>query len=170
MKKIFGLISLFMISSIALGQTPVSYTGVVSTKDTNLTKDELYSRGVLWVSETFKSPGDVIKLSDKENGLLQGSGSMIYNHGGFSGGYVSGHITFNFKLYFKKGKYKYEFSNFVHAGYNEAWSYGLINEGESNKAGWGKYLEDIKSSINNDIASMIKTLETSINQNVNNNW
>jgi hypothetical protein len=157
-----------MLSPILLAQSLV-YTGVVTTNDTSLSKDELYSRGVLWVSESFKSPGDVIKLSDKENGIIQGSASIKYNHSGMGAG-ASGHITFILKLYFKKAKYKYEFSDFIHTGISEGWSYGLVNESESNKAGWGKYLQDIKSSINSEITVMLKSLETSMNQNVNSNW
>ena len=169
MKKVIIIsIILILLSPIMMAQT-LSYTGVVSTKDTSITEDELYSRGVLWVSETFKSPGDVIKMSDKENGIIQGSGSIKYKHGGFSA-YLTGHITFIFKLYLKKAKYKYEFSNFIHYGYNDAWSYGLVNDGDCNKAGFGKHIVDIKSAINSEVTTMLKSLETAMNQGVNSNW
>ncbi len=171
MKKL--LFFILFCSPVSIMAQPLSFTGIVSLKDTTLTKDELYARGVLWVtSGTFKSPGDILKMSDKKTGIIQGSGSMHHQHigGGVPGSYASGYITFNFKLYVKDSKYKYEFSDFVHHGVSEGYSYGLVNDGECNKKFWKKYYVQIRKTINTEVASMLKSLESFMNSGVNNNW
>ena len=169
MKKLLLTSFLFIIAIMVNGQTPISYTEVVQTTDTNQTKDALYLKAKEWFVETFKSANNVIQLDDKESGMIQGKGSIKYTYTTLFDGY----INFTIKLWLKKGKYKYEISNFTHeSSAGSCFSFGLITDSaivEKPCKSYGymntldKAMTDIKSTIDNEVKKMILSLSDKMN-------
>ncbi len=145
----------------------ISYSDVVSV-DSSLTKDELFIRAQTWVFETFKNPGNVIQMSDKNAGLIAGSGSMLFTTK-IGLGNPSGWISFNFKISVKQGKYKYEFSNFVHSCKYPAWTVGTVTD-DPPKMGFKKLVQEIKDTISLNISEMLKSLNSDMITNSKNDW
>jgi len=105
----------------AAGQTPpkipvdddtklVTYTEVI---DQTGTKDELYTRAIMWFNSYYKNPQGVTKVRDKDNGKIEGRANLkVYNFdkdGNKSPAYMT---SYTIKMDFKDGKYKYVITDF----------------------------------------------------------
>jgi hypothetical protein len=176
MKNLLLTLILYLLCGITNGQTSVTYTKVIQTIDTNRTKDILYLNAKEWFVETFKSSNDVIQLDDKENGMIQGKAKIKYS---YTTNY-NGYINFTIKIWLKNGRYKYEFSNFIHeAKADNCFSLGLITDGiEVNKPcehyGYintlGKAWTDVKNVIGSDVQEISKSLNDKMNQKIDSDW
>jgi hypothetical protein len=179
MKKLF-LIIIILCSMQGFTQksdTAITYTGIIKTNDSTLTKDNLYLKGKEWFVSSFKSANDVIQLDDKENGMIQGKGCFSYysnvKYMGQNQG--SGYINFTIKLWVKNGRYKYEFSNFIHTSNGTTLDMGLITSADIPDVKqlinfYTKLWNDIKISIQSHIAEFIKPLNEKMNEKTNNGW
>ncbi len=108
---------------------PITYTSVVwvdSTTEPNV----LYERAKKWYGLEFKSGKDVIQLDDAQNFSISGRGYFDYYYYPMGVQQYSGKIYFDVNIYCKKGRYKYEFTNYRHEGNKIAqypWpSWGLL--------------------------------------------
>ena len=170
MKRIIVLSVFLMISLITVSQTEVSYKGTVLLKDSTLSKDFIFLKVNEWIVETFTNNGawekSEILLNDKENGTIQGVGHFKYYHKSVLYPDASGDITVTFKFWLKPGKYKYEFSNFIHASYyNDHWNMGLITDivpkGEMG-VNFKKFYAEVIELIRSEVDKFILTLDQEI--------
>lgn len=93
----------------------ITYSGVIQVDST--TADELYSRAVLWYTQTFKSAKAAIELSDRATGVIVSAPDA--NFPAYfvrkNGNKVEdGWITFSLKIQCKDGRFKYTLSDLVH--------------------------------------------------------
>jgi hypothetical protein len=131
----------------------ITYKEVTNEKGS---KDELYERGLKWYHKFFKNPSDVIRETNKEDGMIKGIARMqIYNEEkGVKT--VKGLVEFTITTDFKDGRYRYTVINFnlKQASYFplERW---LNPKDPAYKENTNKYLNQIDTYVTN----MIKNLE-----------
>jgi hypothetical protein len=96
------------------GEGVVIYTDVIKV-DSTINKSELFNRAKAWFVSEYKSANDVIQMQDKDAGILIGKGVFDINYNPWTdsifGGDVKVDVSHIIKLYFKKGKYKYEITD-----------------------------------------------------------
>lgn len=117
----------FCLMSLCKAQenTPISFSEVVKLSDSTKSSKLLYASAKMWFTQTFKDPKEVIILDDPNNNIIVGRGNLRYNSKIFSGSAArQGWISFDVQIACKDGRYKYNFSNFVHEG--KSYNYGLI--------------------------------------------
>ena len=95
------------------------YTLVEVVPVEGATKDELYSRALVWFGNAFKSAGDAISLSDREAGIITSSpnanfGVNIVTKGGKT--IPWGQVKFTLRVECKDGRYRYTMTDFVNIG------------------------------------------------------
>ncbi len=99
-----------------LGQTPLTYRQVIAV-DSVTGKDDLLDRAREWFTACFTGSNEVIQVVDRNNGEFMCRGIMPYNSNVFErSSSTKGHISFDVKIYFKPGRFRYEFTNFRHEG------------------------------------------------------
>lgn len=183
MKGIFTLIAI-LVSVQLFAQSdstrPYTITGVVKV-DSTLKKDLLYNSAYNWFVKTFNYANAVIQLHDKDAGEIAGDGAMTYVSN--NGSVASGTIKYNISIWIKDGKYKYEFTNFIHngtpSGEFPARDFGLIgsdstvlyyNKGfmisqkaaaKGNRKDWLNVANEINSEVNRLIKSLNSAMATS---------
>jgi len=119
-KLIFSLAVLFLGFHDADAQVPnfpvneetklIEYSAVVQTEGN---KNALYDRCIEWVNGYYKNPAGVLRLSDKENGKIEGKHQFfVYNtlKDGTKVKYKM--VKYSFVLQFKDGRYKYTITDF----------------------------------------------------------
>jgi len=122
----FTALVLFMVSKISaqnsnLPKFPIdnitnkiTYLEVVYLDSTS-NKQDLFLRAKEWFAKTFNSANNVIQMQDKKEGILIGKGSFevfITSLGMKNGG---NYFNFTLSVYFKDGRYKYEFTDFTYS-------------------------------------------------------
>ncbi len=136
------------------GQT-IEYSEVVKV-DSLLVKDELFSRARSWFVDTFKDAKEVLQVSDRESGELQGNGLFKFNYNVLMSFY-SAEIDYKVSVTIKDGRYKarvYQFNNPQNTiGINTVNGYGEITpifidknsmaNGTFNKKSYEKLLPEI---------------------------
>lgn len=122
-RKLFLGLMFMLLSTIIIAQKPINYTEVVAV-DSTMSSKELFSKALNFITLNFKSANDVIQLKDEDNGkiICKGNTRFINNRPE----YVDGVINFTLQISVKKGKYKYDFSNFVHEAFDRPYSFGLL--------------------------------------------
>lgn len=115
MKTIIILITCaFSIPLFCNAQQPMYFSEVVKV-DSTTNKEELFSRARSWFSSHYIDSKAALDVQDKETGELLGNGSMdVMAIQTGSNQFPYGIVTYNFKIIVKDGRYKYEFSNFIH--------------------------------------------------------
>lgn len=156
----------------------LTFTEVINV-DSTRTKNELFDAARTWYNVSFKDSKEVLQIIDKETGELSGKGIIIYNSNIYVGSAITkGYISYTTSIFVKDGKYKYEFSNFIHTANGSA-SFGLItNELDPNFKCfdcWGRtwkenVFNDMKNQIENRIIPLISSLKEAMNKKVNNDW
>ncbi|MHB9142676.1 MAG: DUF4468 domain-containing protein [Paludibacter sp.] len=137
MKRI--IIILFLILPFyVFSQDAMTLSEVVEVPVVN--KDELFIRARQWYNENFKSSKDVLQVSDKETGELLGKGIMdisyTYKYMGLK--ITQDQVSFQFNVWVKDGKFKYEMTNFI----EKVFAFDLITTTDIHYKGkWG-YNED----------------------------
>jgi tetratricopeptide (TPR) repeat protein len=83
------------------------------TKAEGISKDELYSNAKVWLASFFNSATDVIKLDDKENGIIISKGLFAFEWKGglFKMNYYS-NCYFTLKIYCKEGRFRVIWTDF----------------------------------------------------------
>lgn len=167
--------------------TPYSFNEIVAV-DSTLKEDQLFSKAIEWFALTFKNSNSVLKMQDKENGVIIGKGSFLWSYE-FPAKYVSdlpkstpiyqSWVSFTIKISVKDGKFKYELFDFYTDGY------GIVKDGTiikypeiKMKLSTGKKYQEIAllqlSSLQNQIkessASIINGLKTSMSKSSNEVW
>lgn len=132
MKK-FIFISLFVITAAinSWGQEVLTFTKVISTD--SIGKPKLFSTVLDWFASTYNSANDVIQMSDKDEGIIVGNGSMSYSYGKMTYLCYEGYINYKIKIYIKDNRYKVELTNFNHSvkpGNGPQCALGLITNSE----------------------------------------
>jgi hypothetical protein len=182
MKKLMGIIFiLFSFISIVKSQNNqsnipdipidddtklITYKEVVKEKGS---KDEFFDRGFAWYHKFFKNPADVIKETNKEDGIIKGVARMqIYNEEkGVKS--LKGVIEFTITTEFKDGRYRYTITNFnlKQASYFplERW---LNTKEDAYKGNVNKYLNQIDTYINDMIKNLVDAMEPVVKK--KDNW
>jgi hypothetical protein len=174
MKKIVLAFTIFILATIfSYAQdfsrlTKNDKTGLVTITEIieleGFSKDAIYNKTKLWITQTYKSPQDVLQLDDKENGLI-----VIKAISEISPTYV--HYTFTIKI--KDGKIKLD-TNHIYSdssignanygwGYAEEWIEGKAN-GYKQPKGSLKRLSNIANATVDHIYSLYEGLEQSIKE------
>ncbi|MCK9613015.1 MAG: DUF4468 domain-containing protein [Bacteroidales bacterium] len=167
------------------GPKKLIYTEVVKV-DSSLKKDDLFISGRAWFNNTFNSSKNVLQTQDKESGEFVGKGTFSYISAiKLMRVCTSGYIKFTINLWVKDGRYKYEFTDFVHEGTyaqgHDPVNFGLITDATYIDIDcwdcWGNKWEnevwnDIKYSINSKVKSLINDLKSSMSKKneINNDW
>ena len=83
------------------------------TKAEGISKDELYSNAKVWLASFFNSTPDVIKLDDKDNGIIISKGLFTFewNGGLLNMDYIS-NCYFTLKIYCKEGRFRVIWTDF----------------------------------------------------------
>ncbi len=183
--KIFLFFLITVFSAPLFGQTlpidektgKVAYQEVVNVNIDKNSKTDLYLKGKEWIATTFKSANDVIQMDDKEGGIIIGKGVIKIDPTcevcGASGIHKtqSGFIEFTFKIEFKDGRYRYEFTNFNHKADNSG---GNLENAKPDCGGMSmtkKAWESIKGQFDTKITEAINGLkESMLSKSSNNDW
>lgn len=165
---IFVLIPIFSYAQDFSRLTKNDKTGLVTITEIveleGFSKDAIYNKTKLWITQTYKSPQDVLQLDDKESGLI-----VIKAISEITPAYV--HYTFTIKI--KDGKIKLE-TNQIYSdsvignanygwGYAEEWIEGKAN-GYKQPKGSLKRLSKIANSTVDHIYLLYDSLEHSIKE------
>jgi hypothetical protein len=184
MERFLLTISLLLFLSLSIkAQKPLTFEDVV-TIDSTLMQESLYNRGHNWVVSIFKNPQKVIQLDDKQGGQIICKGNFAYNQKKFIWGgseTTKGYINFTIKLFFKNGRYKYVFTDFIHEPINDGNSFGVITTEEEypgkmslTSKSWRKWIwDDIKEQIDLNVKIFEASLLEEMNKKSeleNNNW
>lgn len=171
MKYLFLAVIIFPLFSCA--QQPVNFTAVVKV-DSSLSSSELYNRAKLFFMNSFNDSKAVLEIQDKESGQLSGKGYFKYEPTSYIGSDgTRGKIEFTVSVFVKDGRYKYEFTSFMHEG-NQNPGYGAMpfnlglittDQYPYYPNGYSKKMcdrtwDDVKTQINDKILSMISSLKT----------
>jgi hypothetical protein len=169
MKRIYMLIITALFFGLsAKAQEPLTIEDVVEI-DSVSSKEILYNRGHNWIVSIFKNPQKVIQLNDKNEGQIICKGNFEYNQKKFIWGAsetTKGYINFTIKLFFKDGRYKYIFTDFIHEPLKGGNSFGVITTEEEypgkmslSSKKWRKWIwNDIKEQIDLNIKVVEKSL------------
>tara|TARA_B110000003_G_scaffold264999_1_gene290362 strand:+ start:1927 stop:2895 length:969 start_codon:yes stop_codon:yes gene_type:complete len=76
------------------------------TKSEGVSKKELYSNAKVWVASYFNSATDVIKLDDKENGIIIAKGLFSFTYTGIFGIINSSNCYFTLKIQCKEERFR----------------------------------------------------------------
>lgn len=93
-----------------------------------LTQDQLFAKAKQWIALNYKSANDVIQLDDKEEGKIICKGNFALKQSLL----LTGRIAHTLVLDFKDGKFRYNFTDFVHISpdnntyaYEKKWAKGM---------------------------------------------
>lgn len=171
MRKFLLLCTLMIVLTIKAQDTnlnPYTFTEVVKVESKNA--NDIYYQAKIWMADTYKSAKDVIQFDDSTNHTIVGKGLLKYNSKIFAGGAaISGTISYTIKIMAKDGRYKYEFTDFIHQPNDRSTSFGVILETDNPKLKIGtekwriKVYKELKEVIDNNI----KPLENSLKQTLN---
>ena len=154
--KCFVLFFVFILSfENSNSQNPLKFEQVFNAE--GKTKDEMFSKAMLWVADKYNSANDVVQLSDKDAGNI--IVKAMYNHRygkAMTYGGSWGNITYTLSIQFKDDKYRIAVGPFIHE-YEPpktmiSISYGLVTDSIYCSQKWGKkkmaaaYWSEIKKS------------------------
>lgn len=134
----------------------VIYSEVVQIESTD--RDELYRRGRIWVTNTFKSANAVIQLEDPQNGIIICRGNTSIIHGFVAIKPETVTVNFRASIFVKENRYKYEVTDITlrYNSGNDIWKtdpveYWFSSSREKNTK---KLFESVNDAINGLIYSM----------------
>jgi hypothetical protein len=172
---------LILTSSSLLAQENVNFEKVIKTD--SLKKAEIFTIVNDWFASTYNSANDVIQMSDKDEGVIIGNGSMSYDYGKMSYACYTGYIKYTIKVYIKDSRYKVVLTNFRHsvkAGNGQQCSLGAITSKElyaasgMSKKYHNKVWTDIKTKVESYSNSIMVSLEKKTSEvkseKVNDDW
>lgn len=140
---------------------------------TNLSKDSLFERGLLWAKGYYKNPYDVIREQNKEEGKIVCKGRFKISNPPDKKGFASdaGLIQYTLTLLFKDGKIKYTLSeiNWKQTSYYacEKW---MDTGNQYYKAEFEYYLQQLDSTSKEIVKSLEKECTNPKTVKSNDNW
>lgn len=111
MKKI--IIGLLMLPFFGISQTDSSFEFKFIDSST-ATKNELYTKAKIWITDAFKSAKDVIQMDDKDAGRIVARGVFQSPVKGMWGTPLYDYINFKITIDVKDNKYRIALTDFVH--------------------------------------------------------
>lgn len=161
------ILSVLLLSICSIAQETVKYEAVINI-DTITEEKELLKRLKIWLNEAFIDEKEVIQVMDEEEGQIIGKGNLRYNSKIFMGSDgTSGRVDFRMKIEIKKGRYRYEFFDFIHYGSDPMPAdFGLLttdsicsNPPKGNPQNWSnKVWNDIKTQTEDQMLIIISSL------------
>lgn len=138
----------------------ITYSGVIPVD--SVTADELYSRAILWYTQTFKSAKAAMELSDRATGVIVSDPDA-----NFPAYFVKkngtrvadGWVTFSLKIQCKDGRFKYTLTNLEHKGGSCP---GGVLEKESTMCFWKNLWTSLKDEANTSATALIQSLSKSM--------
>jgi hypothetical protein len=155
------------------------YTDVVQVE--GISKKQLFNRAKMWIATYYRSSSDVLQIVDEENGQIVGKALIEYHSSVYKGSEATkGYIRYKISIFFKDGRYKYSFSNFIHEGnpFNDGpeISFGLITNDEECPIEFNNILigakwrdnvwNDIKDKVDAEMKGTVESLKTSMNKTI----
>lgn len=109
---------LFVIPSLAYSQEdkvtlPEKNGSIIfeEIKEANIAKSELFTRAQKWVADTYVDSKEVVRISDKENGHILGSGSFNVHLDALVGSYYK--VQYMIDIAVKENKYRIQLYQFL---------------------------------------------------------
>jgi len=128
--KILFLLILLTFNFNLSAQGELEYSEVVELNE--VSKDVLYSRGLIWFAETFNDSRDVIEIKDREGGLIIGNVFFkYYAPKGLKYVDANGYIQYQVKVMFREGRTKIVLNSFTHRPKYEPYSLGILTKSEN---------------------------------------
>ncbi len=124
--------------------------------DLNLTKEEIYSKSLLWIAETWENPDEVIKFKDKELGKIivrGGLSSKPIVWGVAQNGTTNAEIT----ILLRDNKAKITIADPFHE-YLDGTIWTIKEEPAMSKKVHAKWVENVKQEIKQLLIDFEKTL------------
>jgi hypothetical protein len=168
MKKYFALVLLSLAGRVSFGQTNTEAPQMPLDPDSKLimyrevvnqegVKDVLYDRGASWFSSYYKSPSSVLKIQDKVNGKLDGTGRFVITYVDDQGlKRDGGMIMYNIKLELKDNKYRYTLTDF---NLKAASRYPLEKWLNKNDPGYNPLWDSYLYQIDTTMQSLVRNLK-----------
>ncbi|MEN4759828.1 DUF4468 domain-containing protein [Chryseobacterium sp. C39-AII1] len=158
MKKIFLFFALILLINLqAQDKEPLKFSQVVKVSDSTKSSIALHTAAKMWFAQNFKNPKEVIIMEDTDNKILVGRGNLKYSSKVFMGSAArEGWITFDVTIACKDGRYKYDFTNFIHEG--QSVNLGIITNEEMLSTLTGMFAGGPKSykiKVTNEIRDII---------------
>ena len=88
----------------------ISYQDVIPMSGT---ADELYIRAIEWVNTLFKNPGEACRIRNRESGVIEIVHRFEILNDADGTKLIAGIVTYNLKIEFKPGRYRYVLSNLI---------------------------------------------------------
>jgi hypothetical protein len=172
------ILGAFLVSSVALAQSPVApnmpvdevtklitFTEVIDAPGMN--KDTLYNRGLRWFKSYFKNPLQAIKNADAAAHQIDGGYKFVIKRPDPAVKkdpkpmVDAGTVNYKMKLLFKDGKFKYEVTNFAWAQTSyypiERW---MDTEAKNYDPNFALYLQQTEKYVKDMIDSLANFIET----------
>jgi hypothetical protein len=152
LKVMMITLTMCLLTMVSFGQT--TEMNVDKIFESGETKDVLYSKSKMFISEMFKSANDVIQLDDKENGVILVKG-VIKESFNYSMQTLDYYFSFTMKIYVKDNKYRVVISDVYNSSAPYKYNKLLINNyrGAFNdnlpKSKYWELMESLSSSLNN---------------------
>lgn len=174
MKKLFAIASMSFIFFESFSQelilplnneNQVEYSNVIEL-DSTQTKNILYQKALTWVATTYNSANNVIQNKDAETGIINIVAKMPIGYYSLGQYLDQGYLQYNFSIFLKDGKYKYEINNIHHTPlHSNSMNYGTAGQmyrGEKNS--YKKINFQMLTTMDNNIKALILSLNKSLSQ------
>lgn len=108
-----------LISTYAKGQikqppgAPLEFADIIYANDSTLSKDELYSRVLVWSGEFFKSSESVIDVQDRQSGTFILKAKMPATFTALAGMAETQYASYPVKISIKQGRVKVDVGVFI---------------------------------------------------------
>lgn len=118
--------------------------------------DVLYDRGAGWISNFYKSPTSVLRIQDKANGKIEGTGRVAIYYKDEKGNKLEGGVVvYDIKMEFKPDKYRYTLTNFNLKATSRAPLEKWLNKNDpAYNPKWDSYLYQVDTTMLGLIKSM----------------
>ena len=144
------------------------------TKAEGLSKNTLYSNAKVWLASFFNSATDVIKLDDKENGIIIAKGLFNFSTTGLLGLPQDNNCFFTLKIYCKEERFRVIWTDFQFTltplGSKYPYDYTFMNPYEEDgvttnnirvklKEGCLRFIDKSNYSLTKDLTKKRQTLD-----------
>ena len=160
---------LIVSTTTAFSQKPLEFEYVQTFP--GFTKDDIYSKVKIWISEYYKSAKNVIELDDKENGVIILHPTSKFNFTQFT--IITTYVDYQCKILIKDSKIKIINNSFINNSIAyKAWAQGLVyGEDYKPKFGYGKFYKQLQEHCKNIDTGITESITTTILlQRNDNNW
>lgn len=146
----------------------VTYGEVVEVDGVD--KGELYKRLTSWAAAQVSTEGYTVTIKDEELGQMEGVGKIPVKFVHKGKEYSGGEVVYDWKVYVKDGRYKYELSKFIHQAQMDLHHHGSggnltiktqppLTSGIRN-SNWRSYKEQTAQYVDGMILKLNQTMKT----------